>query len=493
MDYKKDMLTGTTNKGRFREYIKNLDGENKLETGLSMIDDPYLKNDINLDWLILLNKHNSEIIERLIQNDDGYIQFTKMLVEYHVLSSSTEPKEFPYYDRSAVLSVVRMIDIENSTNVWRFNRDKMYEMVDYIVTESNNFWTELVGTDGERKELVKKLANSNAAQENADDTDEGESDKKAKPSSLASKVCKYFAQYIFDNGKQEKYFINDYFVRRTLKSYYHFYMHSDEYRGDKLTNDVINGFEYDDLFNALDLVLNKANEGKQEKITRGEMDHIMWYCYKNSGDTRRTIYDEELYEFCEKVALICGVYRIDKALECLNKKYKSNNPESENKKRFHEEMLREPEQPLPYHCVVRGDYLVDGSLGEEKINDLIALASRTDIYDVSQITKKPKPSWAVFENGCVCELRNRLLEKGGRRQLIDNKINELLDKLLKGEEIDLAATYSAFDEIATEQKKLRKNEIDGIHNRIDNVINKTRLPHYLGHTKEEYDRLVSAS
>ena len=489
-DYKK-MISALDNRGRFRTYVKGLG----LDTGKAIHDN----KDINLDWFILLNKHNSEIIEEKIKEDDGYIQFTKMLVHYHCLINKANPascKEckdltdmFPKYNYNAVLAIVRMIDVENSTNVWRFNRDKLRYMVNYIVTEEpgNNFWSRLDSeNEKERKQLVIDLVNS---EPDEDEEDSGESENKAKPNSLASKVCKYFAQYIYKDEKQKKYFINDSFVRKTLPYYYYYYTGKKTYQANNkspvigINKTNTDHFKYDELFDVLDVILNEANKGIKEddkKITRGEMDHIMWYCYKNSGNSKRSKADEEIYILCEKIMLAYGAFPIKDALEILNKD-KKKNPLTPNSFR--------PDN-LPNGCVVRDGYIINSLISEERIAQLIESTKANKACDF----KKVKLSeLAVIENSNELNLLSYLIEIYGEenRDLIITKINKLLNEIIK-DEIDLEATFATFTNLV-QSKAINGIQVNSIKTKIKKILNGTRLPKYLGHTKEEYDRLVSAS
>lgn len=251
-------MIGKANKGRTERFILKLPN---LEVGTAPIKrDPYSSN---YEYLVLLNKNNSNIIENLLKKDEAYYPYTRDVVEKYLVNG-----RFPFSEYVPVFAVIRMIDIENSTNVWRFNRNKLRNMVRYINSISN-FQDRLLDSDkNKRAKLVDELVAKSNISDN-DETEEG-----AQPKSLASKVCKYFAEYISKND--DWYFINDSFIRKVLPYYQRYYGVV------KASN--INNMNYVSLFNELEKLYIEVNKDKEEKITRGQMDHIMWYCYKNSGN-----------------------------------------------------------------------------------------------------------------------------------------------------------------------------------------------------------------
>jgi len=255
------MINKDDNGGRLERFVFNVLG---VERGT---DDT---NGDNPDYLVLLKSYNSRKVEEKLTNDPNYITFTKNLVEYY--KSTTPDHEFPINNEKAVLAVVRMIDIENSTNVWRFNRDGLNNMVKYIA-ESDTFINDLFATEiSDRCSLVESLISA-ANPVGAD------SSGKAEPRSLASKICKYLSQYLSPDDNDDYYFINDSFVRKTLPFYCAYYGVD---IGDRKEYET----KYEQLFGILDDIRRKAahKHDNDQKLTRGKMDHIMWYCYKNSGN-----------------------------------------------------------------------------------------------------------------------------------------------------------------------------------------------------------------
>ena len=471
MDFK-EMINGFNNRGRFRLFVKSLDLEDATSCPNNKIS---ITKYANLDHLILLNKHNSDIIEEQISGDPNYIQFTKMLIQYYIDHSDTTPKAFPKYNREAVLAIVRMIDVENSTNVWRFNREKVFEMVDYIIDRDKNFWSDLIDEDvDKRKQLVKSLANSSPDEDSEEEGEEERNDT-IKPNSLASKICKYFAQYIENDENQKLYFINDSFVRSTLLYYYYFYT------GEELTKKEINAYTYDKLFDKLDEILDKANkdiEDENLKITRGRMDHIMWYCYKNSGNINRTIYEEAAYYFADKAALLYGILKMDTAIDFIN----NLNEKFAKKKPFNSGSFV---NNLPRNCEIKEingtQYLVNTNLSEETITRLIERQnSEGFLWHPSRLGEK---NLADFGNTHTMKLRDWMLVKFGNesRERIDNNISVLLNNMLNSDESDIEAILNDLSTGIFDGVRLTKKEKTELRNAIMDLLKKTQLPKYGGH------------
>lgn len=219
----------------------------------------------NRNYIVLLNKHNSDIVEKLIKKDDLYINFTKMV--YDTLKNENGGK-FPRNDYKSVLALIKIIDIENSTNVWRFNREAVRKMASYISNQKNRFWVRLTEEEEKRKELVNDLVDASYV------------DGASEARSLASKVCKYIAEHEFKNNNL--YYINDSFVRHVLPFYMKYYNSEDPVC-------IVNDIDYATLYTHLKKLHDKVNETYrgEKPISKSRFDHIMWYCYKNSGNTKK--------------------------------------------------------------------------------------------------------------------------------------------------------------------------------------------------------------
>ncbi len=254
----------------YEKMIENRKVFERRKTRLSLVDaDTILDHltDINKDCLILLNKTNSDKVENAIKNDFAYINYIEIVAE------SIKAKNggvFPKHDKASVVTLVKIIDYVNNTNVWVHCYNSFFKMVDFIVDSESNFWVDL--KKGE-KNLVGRLTDYSKGKVYRRGRGEKEKEEKeASFSSLASKICKYFAQYALDSC-EDHYYIDDKFIRKVLPYYYHYYLGKDIH---------IARNEYIKLYDAMEELRTEIS--KTDKLTRNELDHIMWYCYKSSGE-----------------------------------------------------------------------------------------------------------------------------------------------------------------------------------------------------------------
>ena len=98
----------------------------------------------NLDYdatknLILINEHNGDEIEKVIEADKDYIPFAKYIFNYLVKSYQTQ------MDKDKLIAIIREIDRDNSTNIWRYkkSREKIFKAVNFIVEPKHNFYERL--------------------------------------------------------------------------------------------------------------------------------------------------------------------------------------------------------------------------------------------------------------------------------------------------------------------------------------------------------------
>ena len=140
-------------------------------------------------------------------------------------------------------------------------------MVAYISNPNNNFFNNLKsGCVGLPDEICNKCGNG--------------------LKSLSSKVCKYlfgFFQYTNTNGGDNKYYINDSYIRHALLFYLDYYGVNKVAGSKKLKNTGnVDSLSYKELHHLLS-ELHKARDIKHNDgiLTKTELDHIIWYCYKS--------------------------------------------------------------------------------------------------------------------------------------------------------------------------------------------------------------------
>lgn len=195
--------------------------------------------DMDDNCLIELNENNSKTIERLIENDRRY-HFSKSEQDFLKLWEERDHNlsEDDWY------FVVKAIAAENKTRT----ADR-YSRLFAIYISNTNFLERLQKCDLSLVDDMLKSVVKNG----------GRNDK-----SLASKICKYISQWIY-NGNA--YSINDSFVRGVLPYYLKKY-----------------GIAYGDL-EKLSYVgfigLIAELESKVQVLNKNQIDHIIWYGYKS--------------------------------------------------------------------------------------------------------------------------------------------------------------------------------------------------------------------
>lgn len=220
--------------------FKNFIAKHKLKTDTK----PY-------DEIVLLTRQNADIVEKLIASDDNYFPFSRELFNYYGLQRIKDPND------KALFAVLREIDRDNSTNVWRYgkNRDSLYAVCNYIHNPNNKFFDRLDAGDISLPDDIAQCGTG--------------------LKSFSSKVCKYLCE--FAGG--DNYYINDSVVRRVLLFYLDYY-EVDHSGIDSIRN--VDALSYNNLFDLLENLRNEANKkhGNTIEIKKSELDHILWYCYK---------------------------------------------------------------------------------------------------------------------------------------------------------------------------------------------------------------------
>ena len=214
-----------------------------------LIDDKELEFD-NSSNIVLLTKNNADIIEKTIKDDNDYYPFFSQIFK------SFSINDIKNNNNKALFACIREIDRDNSTNVWRYksNRDAFCKVIDYMAKNTENFWDKL---EKGQKNLPDTLVEQGGTK------------------SLSSKICKYLSEELY---KKDNYYINDSVIRAVLLFYLDYY---------KVSHDSIqsiNGvgkISYTHLFDLLEQLNYKVKEKHGVELTKNELDHILWYCYKS--------------------------------------------------------------------------------------------------------------------------------------------------------------------------------------------------------------------
>ena len=202
-----------------------------------------LENDKNL--MVKINKHNSEIVETLIEKDPQYQKKSRKVFDEHFKNDD--------FDEDVYFDIIKKIAVENSTR----SSTKVCRMIArFIINPNNNF---LKGLEEGDPKLVDKL------KENLINNGE------RKEKSLPSKVCRYLNEWVF---KGHAFTINDSVVRAVLPYYLSYYKIDKSYwYGKEL--DKLSYVSFFEIFNQL--------YEKVGNLNRHEIDHILWYSYKNDN------------------------------------------------------------------------------------------------------------------------------------------------------------------------------------------------------------------
>lgn len=209
------------------------------------------------DGIVLLTKDNAANIEKAIKEDDDYYPF------FERIFGSFNFSDIRHDEGKALFACIREIDRDNSTNVWRYgDRASIHKIIEYIKNPQNNFWDKLKTGEPRLPDELVEVGGTGIK-------------------SLSTKICKYLSNEASKIDKEyahDCYYINDRIVKGVLLFYLDHYgvKHEKIKTANKLKN-----IKYIDFFNLLEK-LNEAAEKKHgTKLSRNELDHILWYCYKS--------------------------------------------------------------------------------------------------------------------------------------------------------------------------------------------------------------------
>jgi hypothetical protein len=222
-----------------------------------------LIDDLNLDVhnnIILLTRYNAKKIEDKIKIDQNYFGFYKIIYQKYYNDFKNKEDIWANKEKS-LFALLRILDVDNSTNVWRYKykRDNFNRMLDYMVDPKNEFFVNLENGDVNLPDILSDNKVGGTAVK-----------------SFSSKVCHYISIEAFG---LDNYYKNDKFIRAALPFYLDEYVVNHNIK----TKGNVDSWSYKELHAALDSLLDAANKEHNNKpeLTKGELDHIIWYCYKS--------------------------------------------------------------------------------------------------------------------------------------------------------------------------------------------------------------------
>lgn len=202
--------------------------------------------------MVKLSKANSRRIEFDISHNEDYsLNIADIVLSHHGGINAVMSKN----SKTEIQDIVRMIDLENSTNAWRMKgkqRQGLKAIVDFIVNPGNHFWDKAKNGDINLVDKLWKYLSDN--------------DDAAEIKSLASKVCRYFNEKL-SNEENGSYYAYDSVVLDILP----FYLSKNKISLLKKKHTYLQFREkLDDLCS---VACNNA-------LTRLELDHLLWYSYR---------------------------------------------------------------------------------------------------------------------------------------------------------------------------------------------------------------------
>lgn len=195
--------------------------------------------------MVQLTKENSEIVERCIANDPKYQSNGKTIMK-QLLSTGD-------YSKEAYYQIIKCIANENST---RTSNETISCLATYCAGYSDRFLDRLKTGEIELVDDISRyLTNSG----------------RRKEKSLASKLCRYLNEWLFDDCA---YTINDSVVRAILPYYLAYY---------KIDHNLWYGIDFEALSYKDFYSLFSKLRDKVEVLNNHQLDHLIWYSYKNDS------------------------------------------------------------------------------------------------------------------------------------------------------------------------------------------------------------------
>lgn len=229
---------------------QNSDLKRQIEnaTDLIFLDVPnnLLKLEVDEYYMVKLTKTNSEIVEHELANDISYPQKAKKICEELIKRNND-------FSSETFNIIIHRIAIENST---RSSKNTIDLLTDFALNSENQFLQRVKKGD---LTLVDDITDYLFKNNNRRDK------------SLASKVCRYLNEWLFD---KDDFTINDSVVRKVLPYYLAYYKIEKHYWANK----NLDKLTYVEFFAIFEKIKEKLPE-----LTRHELDHLLWYSYKNDN------------------------------------------------------------------------------------------------------------------------------------------------------------------------------------------------------------------
>ena len=216
--------------------------------------------------LVKLSLDNSIIVKNVINEDDRYRFLFSKIVFDSCCKFNDETKEMEFKrDKDSYIAVLKMIDIDNSTLVYRFHKNDFYNIINFIMNDEDKFYARLKDDDITLVDDLTNVCSKNLI-------------------SFCSKVCKFLNQRIFNH---DGYYIYDYYVSTIA---YHYLDYYKIFKPEKYASlDIKKSFLNDKNYQHFHFILSKIHEFRdnefKDQISKHDLDQIMWYCYRSFSKT----------------------------------------------------------------------------------------------------------------------------------------------------------------------------------------------------------------
>ena len=239
-----------------------------------LLEFDYIDKDKNF---IGLTRKNAELIEFIIQNDSNYRSDNDKNNKESTVNLVEKYEKNPTDDN--LKKIIKSIDKQNSTHL----------SVDDGLTKTTEYIYYTIG----QKRLAERLKNGDITL--VDDIAENALENKRYIISFASKFCTYMSRYMYN---KDNFSIYDKVIKNILPYYYYKYVNKNiKYKienNKKLTIIDTNNKKNEENkkkksygdYNKLIIDILKSEEVVKEKISRKDLDHILWYYYKGDKDKK---------------------------------------------------------------------------------------------------------------------------------------------------------------------------------------------------------------